>query len=100
MASVRVIWTGPGAVSVNITLNGSAATAFSIGGTPVSFPYTISSPTSFDTSTLRTYSVSVQFQGTEIASSQGAPITFECGGDPGANLIFAPAAAPSAATNS
>lgn len=65
--SVTVQWTASTAAVVNIT--GGSVNSFTVNGTPVTFPYTLSATTRFDTIFDGSYSVSVLLNGYEIAST-------------------------------
>jgi len=65
--SITIQWTASQSAVVNIT--GGAVNSFTVNGTPVTFPYTLSTTTEFDTIYDGSYSVSVQLNGFEIAST-------------------------------
>ena len=64
--SIRILWDA--ATSAVVTITGGSA-AFTVGGSPITFPYTLTSSTSFDTVNPGDYTVSVTHQGYEVANT-------------------------------
>lgn len=64
--SIRILWDEDDSAEVTITGNNAS---FTVGGAPVTFPYTLTSSTTFTTTQSGTYTVSVQHYGYEIAGT-------------------------------
>lgn len=65
--SVRVLWDADDTAEVTITGSGSAV--WTVNGSTVTFPYTLSSSTTFETTHAGSYDVSVEHHGYEVAST-------------------------------
>ena len=65
--SVRVLWDADDTAEVTITGSGSAV--WTVNGGVVTFPYTLSSSTTFETTHAGSYDVSVEHHGYEVAST-------------------------------
>lgn len=65
--SVRVLWDADDTAEVTITGGGSAV--WTVNGSTVTFPYTLSSSTTFETTHAGSYDVSVEHHGYEVAST-------------------------------
>lgn len=65
--SVRVLWDADDTAEVTITGSGSAV--WTVNGATVTFPYTLSSSTTFETTHAGSYDVSVVHHGYEVAST-------------------------------
>lgn len=65
--SVRVLWDADDTAEVTITGSGSAV--WTVSGGVVTFPYTLSSSTTFETTHAGSYDVSVEHHGYEVAST-------------------------------
>lgn len=93
--SVRVLWDDDAPVEVTITRQGGAPATFTVAGSPVSWPYSVTSNTTFETNVDGEYDVSVTLFGQEIASTpDGTRVAILRGG---AQLVFAPSVDDAAA---
>lgn len=64
--SIRILWDEDD--SADVTITGGVA-SFTVGGSPVTFPYTLTSSTTFTTTHSGVYTVSVQHYGYEVANT-------------------------------
>ena len=65
--SIRIYWSAATPATVNITRTGGVS--FKVNGSAVTFPYTLTTDTQFDTTADGTYTVSVISAGREIANT-------------------------------
>lgn len=88
---IRLLWdrTDEAVVTIN-SAGGSASTAFTVDGSPVTFPYDLSGDTTFSTVKGDIYSVSVKLNDVEIASATDAAQSADLSGTGSQELIFAP----------
>lgn len=64
--SIRILWDASTPATVNIT---GGSVAWTVNGSGVTFPYTLSASTTFDTGNAGSYTVSVLHQGYEVANT-------------------------------
>lgn len=83
--SIRVLWGASD--SAEVTISGGVA-AFTVNGSAVTFPYTLSSSTTFETTHSGVYTVSVEHHGYEIAGTPDGTREVELRS--GAQHIFEP----------
>ncbi|HET6917280.1 MAG TPA: hypothetical protein VFH56_14395 [Acidimicrobiales bacterium] len=86
--SIRILWDADDAAEVTITGNNLAA--FTVGGSAVTFPYTLNSSTTFKTIHNGTYTVSVKHHGIEVAGTPDGTRTVVLEND--TSSVFAPSA--------
>lgn len=86
--SITVRWNEGVSALVTISSNGSASTGFTVNGNAVTFPYRLTATTKFDVIENGDYTVSVLFQGSEIANTPDGTrlVVLRNGGQ----LVFAP----------
>lgn len=80
-STITLIWNE--ALPATVTINGSngSAASFSVAGSPVTFPHTITATTTYSTSSVDTFTVSVVAQGQEIANKPDGTKTVTITGD-------------------
>lgn len=83
--SLRVLWDS--AETAQVTITGESAT-WTVGGNPVTFPYDMSSSTTFQPSRPGKYTLSVELFGVEIANTPDGTLDFEVQGT--GQLMVAP----------
>lgn len=87
--TIRVLWSEADNASVTIKgANGVASPNFTVNGSAITFPYTLSASTSFVTKIADTYTVSVNYFGREIANTPDGVRKVDLTQD--GELVFAP----------
>lgn len=74
-STITLIWNESLPATVTINRSSGQAAVFDIAGTPVVFPYTMTSTTTFSTAQQDSFVLSVQCQGREIASKTDTTLT-------------------------
>jgi len=87
---IRLLWDRDETAAVTIRgAGGQTSNRFSVNGSPITFPYTLTDDVTFATETNDTYAVSVVLQGIDIADDPDGPRTVVLHGGT-SELVFAP----------
>ena len=84
--SIRILWDA--ATSAEVTISGPGTEVFTVNGGAITFPYTLSASTTFDTNNSGAYDVSVKHHGYEVAGTPDGTRTCELSF--GQQVTFAP----------
>ena len=84
--SIRILWDAT--TPAEVTISGPGTEVFTVNGGAITFPYTLSASTTFDTNNSGTYDVSVKHHGYEVAGTPDGTRTCELSF--GQQVTFAP----------